>query len=220
MKNNFIIAVDGPSSSGKGTIAKKIAESLSFIYLDTGAMYRALTLFCMENNVDLSDENEVLSASKKVDIQFTNEGNTLLNGRDVSSEIRSNEVTKNVSRFISIYPKVREQMVRKQQKFAEDNNVVVDGRDIGTVVFPNADIKLFITASLAIRAERRYNQNMQNGIKTSLEETRKMLAKRDRTDIGRDASPLLLTSESIILDSTNLSADETLAAALGHISYK
>lgn len=217
MLEKFIIAIDGPSSSGKGTIAKKLAAELGCIYLDTGAMYRALTYYCLENDVVMTDEQAVLSALEEITISFTQEGKTYINESDVSEYIRTNEVSRYVSENISTYKKVRAKMVEIQRQFAEEHRVVIDGRDIGTVVFPDANVKLFITASLPVRAKRRYEQNVSMGIQTSLAETEQMLAYRDRTDIGRENSPLLLSKESIVIDSTNLDVEQTVDVAMTHM---
>ena len=220
MSEKFIVAIDGPSSSGKGTIAKKIAESLGFIYLDTGAMYRALTYYCLQNNVDITSEAAVYAALNEVSIDFSQDGKTFVNMEDVSEAIRSNEVSRYVSENVSTYASIRAKMVELQRAYANDNQIVIDGRDIGTVVFPDADVKLFITASLPVRAKRRYDQNVANGITTGLAETEAMLAYRDRTDIGRENSPLVLAKDSIVIDSSHLGVEETLAKSLAYINMK
>ncbi|MGL5042035.1 MAG: (d)CMP kinase [Culicoidibacterales bacterium] len=220
MKKPNIIAIDGPASSGKGTIAKKIASNLGYIYLDTGAMYRALTYFCLEEDVDMSVESDVLEAARKINISFTAAGKTEVNGLDVSEQIRTPEVSSLVSLVISLMPKVRALMVEKQQKFGEEMNAVIDGRDIATVVFPRATVKLFISASLETRARRRYEQNLANGMTDSYKEVKGALAQRDKMDLTRKISPLVKATDAIVIDSTNQNVEQTLAVALDCIKRK
>jgi cytidylate kinase len=214
MKNTNIIAIDGPASSGKGTIAKKLAQNLKYVYLDTGAMYRALTYYCLENNLDMKSELVVYEALQKIELAFLPAGTILLNQKDVSKEIRSNDVSFYTSNLVSTYPSVRELMVKKQQQYGEATNIVVDGRDIATVVFPNANIKLFISASLHVRTLRRIEQNKKMGINDTYEYIKNELALRDFQDTTRPASPLVIATNAIVVDSSNQSVEETLQTIL------
>jgi len=214
MKNTNIIAIDGPASSGKGTIAKKLAQNLKYVYLDTGAMYRALTHYCLENNLDMKSELVVYEALQKIELAFLPSGTILLNQKDVSTEIRSNDVSFYTSNLVSTYPSVRELMVKKQQQYGEATNIVVDGRDIATVVFPNANIKLFISASLHVRTLRRIEQNKKMDINDTYEYIKNELALRDVQDTTRPASPLVIATNAIVVDSSNQIVEETLQTVL------
>lgn len=207
--SNFIIALDGPSGSGKSTIANILAKKLKISYLNTGSMYRALTLFFLENGIKNKDKIDLkLLQNIKIDI---NENRVILNGKDVSDEIRNNIVTKNVS-WVSSIPLVRKYLVDMQRKISENKSIILDGRDIGTVVFPNAKYKFFLVASSEVRAKRRYEQNE---IDKSLEEIQKDIEKRDYIDSHREISPLKKASDAIEIDSSNLTIDETIDEILG-----
>lgn len=202
--SNFIIALDGPSGSGKSTIANILAKKLKISYLNTGSMYRALTLYFLENGIKNEDEIDLnLLQNIKIDI---NEDRVFLNGKDVSDEIRNKIVTENVS-WVSSIPLVRKYLVDMQRKISENKSIILDGRDIGTVVFPNAKYKFFLVASSEIRAKRRYEQNE---IDKSLEEIQKDIEKRDYIDSHREISPLKKASDAIEIDSSNLTIDETI----------
>jgi cytidylate kinase len=183
-------------------------------------MYRALTYFCLENNVNMTDEAEVVKAAEHISISFTTDGKTMVNEVDVSEQIRGIEVSRVVSSVISLFPKVRELMVEKQQEFGRNVHAVIDGRDIATVVFPDADIKFFISASLKTRARRRYEQNLENGITDAYETISALLAQRDKIDLNRINSPLLKAKDAIVIDSTNQSVEQTLAVALNCVKRK
>lgn len=198
-----VIAIDGPAGAGKSTVAKKVAKALGFVYLDTGAMYRAMTLKVLNNSIDLNDEAAVLKAVKEGRLDFEKEG-ILLDGVLVEKEIRSPEVTKNVSQ-VSAYGKVREVLVDMQREISKGKNSVVDGRDIGTVVFPNAWLKIFLTASVDERAERRYKEI---GGKIPLEEIKKAIEDRDYYDSHREASPLKQAEDAILLDTTSKNIEQ------------
>lgn len=207
--SNFIIALDGPSGSGKSTIANILAKKLKISYLNTGSMYRALTLYFLENGI--KNENQIdlnILQNIKIDI---NEDRVFLNGNDVSEEIRNKIVTENVS-WVSSIPLVRKYLVDMQRKISENKSIILDGRDIGTVVFPNAKYKFFLVASSEIRAKRRYEQNE---IDKSLEEIQKDIEKRDYIDSHREISPLKKASDAIEIDSSNLTIDETIDEILG-----
>lgn len=207
--SNFIIALDGPSGSGKSTIANILAKKLKISYLNTGSMYRALTLFFLENGITNEDKIELdFLQNIKIDI---NEDRVFLNGKDVSEEIRNKIVTENVS-WVSSIPLVRKYLVDMQRKISENKSIILDGRDIGTVVFPNAKYKFFLVASSEIRAKRRYEQNE---IDKSLEEIQKDIEKRDYIDSHREISPLKKASDAIEIDSSNLTIDETINEILG-----
>ncbi len=220
MKKPIIIAIDGPASSGKGTIAKLLAKELAYIYLDTGAMYRALTYFCLEKKIDMADEEQVYQACEKMNLRFTQDGETFLDDIDVSVEIRSKEVNQLVSSVISLYPRVRALMVEKQRAYGKMENIVMDGRDIGTIVFPEATVKLFISSSLKVRAKRRYEQNIASGLLDSYQTVENMLAERDMTDLNRDISPLLKAEDAIVIDSTNENVEQTLQRTVACVKRK
>lgn len=214
------IAIDGPASAGKSTIAKKVAEQLGYIYLDTGAMYRTLTYAALSNEVDLQDEEALHTLLKGIRITFSTAENEMqrvfLNDEDVTDSIRSEEVTQNVS-LVSSFAKVREEMVARQKSIARSGGVVMDGRDIGTVVLPDAEVKIFMTATAEERALRRYKENIANGMTTSLEELTEDMKRRDHLDSTRSVSPLKKAEDAIVLDSTHLEIDEVVKQILGII---
>lgn len=214
----FIVAIDGYSSCGKSTLAKAIAEKLGFKYIDSGAMYRAVAYFALKNNYIDSDDKvdieKLLESLNKINIDFfydikTKRSITLLNGEDIENYIRNEKIAKLASELSKV-KEVREKMVELQRKIAKNNNVVMDGRDIGTVVFPKADLKIFMTADLDVRANRRYLELREKGINVSLEEVKEMMVKRDKEDETRDISPLIKASDAIILDNTHMSPEEQL----------
>lgn len=218
--SHITIAVDGPSSSGKGTISKLLAQACNFIYLDTGAMYRALTYYCVTQEIDLQDEAMIIQALQTINIEFDADNQVFIDGVNVSLEIRTNEISKLTSQIISQYAEVRKIMVQKQRQYAEQSSIIVDGRDIGTVAFPNADYKFFISASLPERARRRNLQNKQQGSSETLQETEQALAQRDYNDITRTNSPLLLATDSKVIDTTNDSVEQTLQKLTGYLSER
>ncbi|MDG5799603.1 (d)CMP kinase [Marinilabiliaceae bacterium ANBcel2] len=212
---DIIIAVDGHSSCGKSTVAKEIANELNLIYIDTGAMYRALTLYALNNNIATKKDVNLIELEKKIphiDIKFSKENNrdiTLLNGKNVEDKIRSIEVSNNVS-AISAIPFVRKHLVKLQQEMGKKGGVILDGRDIGTVVFPNADIKIFMTASPEVRAERRFKEMKEKGDKISFNEVLENIKMRDYTDSNRSESPLKKADDALILDNSNMNREEQL----------
>jgi CMP/dCMP kinase len=216
MKKYRIIAIDGPAGSGKSTTAKLLAEKLGFTYLDTGAMYRCVTLAAMKRKLNLQNEAEMgrLAGSIEIDlIPDRDSGNkAYLDGIDVTVEIRTPLIDANVS-VVSSYKEVREKMVALQRKFSERGNVVAEGRDIATVVFPNADLKIFLTADLETRAKRRCFQNEKMGIESSLDKQISALAARDKLDSGRAISPLRKDAEAVELDTSGLSISEQVEMA-------
>lgn len=204
-----IIAIDGPSGSGKGTIAKEVAKRLGFTYIDTGAMYRCVALKSIRDNVETNDEDKIVDLLKNMNIKLTNEGKVYMDDEDVSESIREMNVTSKVSKISSIV-KLREQMRIKQREFAGNNNVVMEGRDITTEVFPDADYKFFLDASIDERAKRRQLQNEIKGIKSTYEEVRKSLETRDYDDINRPVGALKRTDDQIYIDSSNLKIEEVI----------
>ena len=202
MSKNIVIAIDGYSSCGKSTIAKALAKKLHFIYIDTGAMYRAVTLYFLRNQIDLNNPLAIESALDNIHINFDyrNEQTLVtLNDEDISEEIRQMPVSQKVSQ-VSAIKAVRKEMVRQQQRMGKSKNIIMDGRDIGTVVFPDATLKFFMTADPRIRAERRYNELINKGEKVSLEEIYSNLALRDHQDTTREESPLKQAEDAIVLD--------------------
>jgi cytidylate kinase len=214
------IAIDGPASAGKSTIAKKVAEKLGYIYLDTGAMYRTLTYAALSNGSDLHDEEALHKLLQGIRITFSTAENEMqrvfLNEEDVTESIRSEQVTQNVS-LVASFAKVREEMVARQKSIARSGGVVMDGRDIGTVVLPDAEVKIFMTATAEERALRRYKENMAKGMTTSLEELTEDMKRRDHLDSTRTISPLKKADDAIVLDSTHLEIDEVVKRILGII---
>lgn len=209
----YIIAIDGPSGSGKSTISNELAEILKIQYLNTGAMYRAVTHFFLENNIneDVSDE-QILSMLNKISINFIN-NEIYLNGKNIEKEIRTDQVTKNVS-WVSANALVREKLVSMQRDIAKEKSFVLDGRDIGTVVFPDAKYKFYLTASSKERARRRFLQNESD---LTIEEIEKSIIDRDLYDSSREISPLRKADDAIEIDSSMQSIDQTIDTILSHM---
>jgi cytidylate kinase len=208
-----IITIDGPAGSGKSTTARMVAERLGYTYLDTGAMYRAVTLSVLEAGIDPFDGEAIrrLLASIEISIRYEPHGQqTFLGPRNVSADIRSVEVSRHVSRIAAL-PDVRRFLVRQQQSIAREGGFVVDGRDAGTVIFPNAEIKFFLTATAEERARRRFRELQNTDPDVSYEETLRDLLRRDEIDSGRDASPLIRPPDAIELDNSGLTIDEQVA---------
>ena len=202
----MIIAIDGPAGAGKSTIAKKVADSLGYVYIDTGAMYRAFTYELLTSSISLSDIEEITKVLEKTNIEFKN-NEIFLNNLNVTNEIRSKNVTANVS-AVSAIPQVREKLVNLQRKIASESNSILDGRDIGTVVFPNAELKIFLTASVKIRALRRYNELIAKDKNIDINEIEAEIEKRDKLDSSRKTSPLIKAADAIEIDTSDLSIDE------------
>ena len=208
----MIVAVDGPAGSGKGTVTKRIEKELGFLNLDTGATYRCVALQVLRENVKLDNEEKIIKIANNINIKIDNTGDKdiiLLNGEDVSKEIRTKEVTEVVSQISSIIP-VRERMVEVQRNLAKGKNVIVEGRDIGTVVFPNADVKIYLDASEEVRAKRRYEENVQNGINTTYEEVLENVKMRDYNDMHKKVGALKKANDAIVIDSTCLTIDQVV----------
>jgi cytidylate kinase len=208
----MIIAVDGPAGSGKGTVTKRIEKELGFLNLDTGATYRCVALEVLRKKISVEDEEKVIEIAKNINIEINNLGEKdiiLLNNEDVSKEIRTKEVTAIVSQVSSIIP-VRKIMVEVQRKLAQGKNVIVEGRDIGTVVFPNADIKIYLDANEEIRAQRRYKENLENGINTTYEEVLENVKMRDYNDMHKAVGALKKADDAIVIDSSKMTIDEVV----------
>ena len=208
------IAIEGPAGAGKSTIAKQLAKELSFIYVDTGAMYRSMALYFMRNGIAKEDEAAISDACKTVEVSIAYENGeqqVLLNGENVSKEIRKEEVGKMAS-ATSVYKDVRKKLVELQQKLASDKDVIMDGRDIGTCVLPNAQVKIYLTASVETRAERRYQELQEKGVACDLEVIKKDIADRDYQDMHREISPLKQAEDAILVDSSDMGIEEVVAA--------
>ena len=202
----MIIAVDGPAGSGKSTVSKMIADELGITYLDTGAMYRLFAYKLMKENIDFSDREKELEILKNLNIDMK-DNRFYLDDEDVTDKIRTREVSSNASK-ISVLKEVREKMVELQRAFSKSKDVILDGRDIGTVVFPNADLKVYLNADAEIRAKRRCEELQNKGEKVEYEEILKEITKRDYDDMHRKESPLKIAEDAVILDSTSLSAED------------
>jgi cytidylate kinase len=213
----IIIAVDGYAACGKSTLAKALAKKLGYIYIDSGAMYRAVTLYFLKNNIGLDDKTAIAEALKQIHIDFKNikgQNHTFLNGKDVETEIREMFVSNFVSP-VSTISAVRRFLVARQKEMGNQKGIVMDGRDIGTVVFPDAELKLFMTASIQIRTERRLAELKSKGIiEFEFEDVQKNLLERDRIDSTREDSPLKQAEDAIIIDNSNLNTEEQLELAL------
>ncbi len=201
------VAIDGPAAAGKSTIAKIVAKRLGFVYIDTGAMYRCVTWFALSKGIDCQNEKAVCELINQINIVLNPDETVFCNNIDVTKEIRSLEVTQNVS-YIASYKEVRLALVEQQRKMAENYSVVMDGRDIGTYVLPNAEVKIYQIASVQERAKRRYKENIQKGIACELEQIEKDLIRRDEIDSTRAFAPLRPADDSIQLDTSNMSIEE------------
>lgn len=220
MKNNiFAIAIDGPASSGKSTIAKSISKKLGILYVDTGAMYRAVALFCIRKGISTTDEDAVNSVLDEIDMDIkTIDGiqHIILNGEDVSDKIRTQEVGQGAS-DVAVFFNVRERLVEIQRNIAKEESVVMDGRDIGTNVLKDAQYKIYLTASLDERASRRYAEYVAAGENFTLEEVKAQLAIRDKNDMEREHNPLTKAEGALEIDSTNMSIEEVENAILDYV---
>lgn len=206
----YSIAIDGPAGAGKSTIAKNIAKELGFIYVDTGAMYRAMAVYFLDKNINADDENAISEACKDVIINIVYENNTqqvILNGENITGRLRTEEVGNTASKT-AVYADVRKKLVELQQELALTSNVVMDGRDIGTCVLPNATCKIYLTASVETRAERRYKELAEKGIEADIEIIKKDIADRDFRDMNRDVSPLRQADDAVLVDSSFMNISE------------
>lgn len=213
----MVVAIDGPAGSGKGTVTKLIAEKLNLIYIDSGATYRCVALAAIRNGIKLEEQDKIIELAKTLDIIFDTNGHTYLNGEDVSDLIRSKEVTAIVSQVSSIV-EVRSLMVDLQRKMSEGRNVIMEGRDITTVVFPNADFKFYLDASVEERANRRFKQNQELGINTSMEEIIENIKFRDYNDMHKPVGSLTRTDDQIYIDSTNMTIPEVVDFIVNEIN--
>ena len=214
------IAIDGPAGAGKSTIAKRVAKDLSFVYVDTGAMYRSIGLYMLKNGIDINDKDAVEKASEKADVRLSYIDGTqhvLLNGEDVSTQIREEEVGKAAS-VVSAYPQVRKNLTALQKKLAETENVVMDGRDIGTCVLPDAFLKIYLTSSPEVRGNRRYLELVEKGENPDLNEIIEDIRKRDQADMTREISPLKKADDAVEIDSSEMTIDEVVKAIEDRIS--
>jgi CMP/dCMP kinase len=211
MENEMIaIAIDGPAAAGKSTVAKIVAEKLSCVYIDTGAMYRALTLKAINNQVDLQNEEPLvgLLANTTIKLKQSATGQlVILDTEDVTEAIRSQEVTNNVS-YVAMHPEIRREMVARQQALAAHTSVVMDGRDIGTHVLPNAEVKIFLIATVEERAKRRFEEDTKKGYNVDLEELKKEIEQRDLIDSQREAAPLIKAENAVEIDTTSLTIEQ------------
>ena len=213
------IAIDGPAAAGKSTVAKIVAKRLGYVYIDTGAMYRAFTYAVIKTGLDPKNEEASCSLIGKVDIELTEDGRVFCNKEDVSKPIRENAVSSNVS-YIASYKAIRLELIKLQRDLAAKQNVVMDGRDIGSYVLPNAQVKIFQIASVETRAKRRYDENLSKGIKTSLEEVEANVRQRDYIDSHRDFDPLMKDKDAVELDTSAMSIDEVVEAILSIVKEK
>ena len=202
----MIIAIDGPAGSGKSTVSKMIAEEIGFTYLDTGAMYRLFAYKLIKENIDVNDTEKELDALKSLDIDMK-DGRFYLDKEDVSDKLRSREVSGNASKVAGV-KEVREKMVEIQREFSRSKNVILDGRDIGTVVFPNADLKIYLGAASEVRAKRRYEELKEKDSSVNYDEILKEIEERDYHDSSRKESPLRIADDAIVIDTTDSTIDE------------
>ncbi len=212
----FIVAIDGPAGSGKGTITKIVAERRNLVAIDTGAMYRCVTLECINRKIEPDNLEKINEVLEKIEIEqksINGEKRFFLNGSDVSKEIREPRVNEAVSKFSAI-KEVRDKMTPMQRKMAETQDIIMEGRDIGTVVFPNANVKIFLDVSLEESAKRRYKQNVENGIETSFEEELEKLKLRNKLDSEREIVPFVKAEDAIPIDTTNLTIEEVVEEVL------
>lgn len=210
---NINVAIDGPAGAGKSTIAKKLAKELSYIYVDTGAMYRAMAYYFMQNNIDSADKEKIDSVCVEIDITITHQNGeqvVLLNGDNVNGVIRQEAVGKMAS-CISVYPSVRSKLVDLQRQLARKESVIMDGRDIGTVVLPDAQVKIYLTASSRTRAQRRFEELCSKGVECDIDAIEKDIIERDKQDMNRKVSPLKKADDAVLLDSSNLDIEGVLA---------
>lgn len=216
---SFSIAIDGPAAAGKSTVAKQVAKILNCVYIDTGAMYRAITWYALSKGVDPKDEEKVTALLPEIELSLHLDGKVVVNDQDITKEIRTTEVADNVS-YIASYKKIRLHLVELQRKMSKNVSVVMDGRDIGSYVLPHADVKIFQVSSVETRAVRRYKENLEKGINCSIEEIEENLRKRDYIDSHREFAPLKKAEDSFVLDTSNMTIDEAVNAIIKIVKNK
>lgn len=212
----YSIAIDGPAGAGKSTIAKNIAARLGFIYVDTGAMYRAMAVYFIDNSVNTDSEDEIAEACESVSINIVYENGlqqVILNGENITGRLRTEEVGNTASKT-AVYAPVRKKLVELQQEIAKTTNVVMDGRDIGTCVLPNATCKIYLTASVDTRADRRFKELQAKGVEADIEEIKRDIADRDYRDMNRDVSPLKQAEDAVLVDSSKMDIEEVTKAII------
>ena len=212
------VAIDGPAGAGKSTIAKAIAKKLGYVYVDTGAMYRAMALYFLRSNISKDDEAKISSVVDDINVSIKYEDgaqHVILNGEDVTGLIRTEEVG-NMASATSVYGPVRTKLVALQQELAKTTDVIMDGRDIGTVVLPNADVKIFLTASVECRAKRRYNELVEKGQEADFDKIAKDIEERDYRDSHREISPLKQAEDAILVDSSEMTIEEVVNTIIGY----
>ena len=218
----FVVAIDGPAGSGKGTITKLVSEKRNLVSIDTGAMYRCVALDCLNNGIDVEDIEGIERVLDKIQIELKKiDGvqKVFLNGEDVSKEIREPRVDEVVAKFAAV-KQIRDKVTPMQREMGKTQNIIMEGRDIGTVVFPNADVKIFLDCSIEERANRRYKQNLEKGIQMTYEEVLENIKERNRLETERDIAPFVKPEDAVVVDSTNLSIDEVVEEVLKIIDEK
>lgn len=216
------IAIDGPAGAGKSSIAKLVAQKLSFVYFDTGAMYRTIALYALEHHINPAREEDVVAVLDEIQITLSHEDGEqeiFLNGTNVSKDIRREEVGKNAS-TVAKYAAVRQKLVSLQQEIAADMDVIMDGRDIGTVVLPNAEVKIYLTASANVRAKRRYKELQEKGESCDLTQIEKDIIARDEQDMNREISPLRQAEDAVLVDSSDMTIEEVVNCLIDIIKKK
>jgi cytidylate kinase len=222
MGDNICIAIDGPAAAGKSTVAKLVAGRLSYVYIDTGAMYRALTRKVLDSGVSLEDGTAIREVLEDTEIELIPDGEmqrVLLDGKDVTDCIRSQEISNRVS-FVAQHKEVREEMVNRQRLLAANGGVVMDGRDIGTHVLPDAEVKIFLSASVEVRAQRRHRENLEKGLSSDFEQIKADIALRDQRDSERETAPLVKARDAVEVDTSHLSIAEVADTIMGIIKER
>lgn len=219
---NIVITVDGPSGAGKGTLCHALADKLGFDFLDSGAIYRILALAALKQQIDFEDETALAELGRRLEVKFVPQGNevqVILDGENVGDQIRTAQAGQNASK-IAIYPKVREALLQRQRDFSSEKGLIADGRDMGTIVFPHAQIKFFLDASAEERTKRRVKQLQEKGFNANFGEILAEIKERDFRDRNRPIAPLVPAKDAVILDSTHLSIEDVIQQALEHIAQK